>query len=788
MSRLQQFIHEIHRRSLWQVLLIYVGGAWICYEIIDTITDRLALPEWLPVLAIILFLIGLPVVLATAFVHEVAPPMVAPAEWEQLTEAEAAGIEAEAAAVHLETRRTHRFLTWRNAAATFVIVLAAWGVVAAGWLLLGPSGDVVEEEFADAAPGIAVLPFSVSGEGLDDWRESMVLLLSTAMNGVGGLRTIDTRTVLARWREQVPETGEADRATALEVTQATGARYALLGSAVAIGQEVRLSADIYDTEGGAQMGAVQVEGSPDSVLALVDRLAVQSLVVVLEQEASELQSLDLASVTTASIPALTAWLEAEALSRRGNFEAAVPAYERAVAADSTFALAFYGLGNAYGWLEGEGNDRSLEAIEQAMRWLDRLPAREAALVRATHARTQWALREAEELLQRLVRTYPDYAVAWYGLGELYYHQGLSIPVSLEDAHRCFTRAAELDPQFASYRVHIIDLAFQIDSDSAQAARLIADYKRLASADAIETRSMEFAFDLAFGDQEHRDRALASLDTLDLQILRFAPWNPPLTHPRFWPQWEAVLLAKQRRVFGQPIQRWTTPALFQGAAMGRGYLRKGLEYLDHPRASSYDRGCLPVHALIDGFPVPADRLEEAAAVLSQIDSTSEPELVYCAAFLAEAQGRWADHARALELSWDLWRREVDAGRSGGYAKADALAVEAYGLWRRGDPEAAVEKLEEVRRYQASTWVRTVLGYVLMDLERWEEAVPYFRPWWLNTYSHAHYHLARAYEGMGEYGKAAKEYAFFVEAWEDADPELQPWVEDARRALERLASDR
>jgi hypothetical protein len=48
MNRLKQFITEIHRRSLWQVLLIYVGGAWICYEIIDTITDRLALPEWLP--------------------------------------------------------------------------------------------------------------------------------------------------------------------------------------------------------------------------------------------------------------------------------------------------------------------------------------------------------------------------------------------------------------------------------------------------------------------------------------------------------------------------------------------------------------------------------------------------------------------------------------------------------------------------------------------------------------------------------------------------------------------
>ena len=66
MSSFKKFIIEIHRCSLWQVVLIYVGGAWACYEIIDTVTDRIALPTWLPVLAIILFLLGLPFVVAPA--------------------------------------------------------------------------------------------------------------------------------------------------------------------------------------------------------------------------------------------------------------------------------------------------------------------------------------------------------------------------------------------------------------------------------------------------------------------------------------------------------------------------------------------------------------------------------------------------------------------------------------------------------------------------------------------------------------------------------------------------
>jgi TolB-like protein/tetratricopeptide (TPR) repeat protein len=182
MSRLKRLIVEIHRRSLWQVLLIYVGGAWVCYEIIDTITDRLALPEWLPVLAIILFLIGLPVVLATAFVREVAPPAAAPPE------AEPHIVDAEGAAARLEARRRHRLLTWRNTGLVFVFALALWGVAAAGWLVLGG------ERAAPAGPidSLVVLPLdNLSG---DPEQEYFVAGMHDALIGelaqIGALRVI----------------------------------------------------------------------------------------------------------------------------------------------------------------------------------------------------------------------------------------------------------------------------------------------------------------------------------------------------------------------------------------------------------------------------------------------------------------------------------------------------------------------------------------------------------------------------------------------------------------------
>ena len=59
-----------------------------------------------------------------------------------------------------------------------------------------------------ALPGLAVMPFTVSGEGSDVWREGMVDLLSTNLDGVAGLRTIDPATILARLRVVRRELGE----------------------------------------------------------------------------------------------------------------------------------------------------------------------------------------------------------------------------------------------------------------------------------------------------------------------------------------------------------------------------------------------------------------------------------------------------------------------------------------------------------------------------------------------------------------------------------------------------
>ena len=70
MSRLKRLIQEIHRRSLWQVLGIYLGGAWVALQGVEALVSVLGLPDWVPGFALVLLIVGLPIVLATAFVQE----------------------------------------------------------------------------------------------------------------------------------------------------------------------------------------------------------------------------------------------------------------------------------------------------------------------------------------------------------------------------------------------------------------------------------------------------------------------------------------------------------------------------------------------------------------------------------------------------------------------------------------------------------------------------------------------------------------------------------------------
>lgn len=642
-----------------------------------------------------------------------------------------------------------------------------------------------EEALAEGAPaGIAVLPFTVNDPSLSTWREGMVDLLSVNLDGVPGLRPITSRTVLARWRDEAPDV--ADLGTSLEVARRTGARYALIGSAVAVGNEVRFSADIYDARLGELLGSAQAQGSPDSVLALVDRLALGVVRALPQGKEGVLPRVHLEGATTTSLPALKSYLEGEVLFRRGEFTAATASYERAVAADSTFALALSRLASSCGW--GISGDCA-GYIARAAAHADRLPPWAATLVQANYALTHGRM-DGIELLRQALQKHPDDPDTWYLLGETYEHNGHKVLVDgKQESERAISRAVELDPTFAPAYIHLIEHAIN-DTDRARAHALLETYNRLAP-QSEERAVLGLGFTLNFGDPQSHARARAAMDTASARTL-FSVAAQTLRRPdKLALQGEVYRMARTRAdaapwlmiiQFSNPLQRGRfieAEALLHDPDMPPAVERYGIYRLYQA-----------------GMNLPANRLEREFE-LSPADTTPDGALNHLlAGAYAADRGIWAEYEGVLgrARSQAAQRRAVGDSIAARMFDGVARALEGYALWKRGRPGDALPRLETVQRdmrRESGHWAagegalnaqaRQWLGHILVELGRPRDALVYFQ-----TFEDAfsEFESAKIYAELGESEKARESYEYALLAWRDADPELRPRIEAAREALAEL----
>jgi tetratricopeptide (TPR) repeat protein/tRNA A-37 threonylcarbamoyl transferase component Bud32 len=657
------------------------------------------------------------------------------------------------------------------------------------FLMLRRTPEPVAGE-ASAVPGdpaIAVLPFEVRGAGLEVWREGMVDLLSTNLEGAVGLRPISSRTVLARWKETAGEAESADLETALAVARSTNADYALLGHVISAGSSLRLSAEIYDLSSREVVESVVAEGSPDSVFGLVDELSIEVLETIASDPGIDQPRVDLAGTMTESLVALKHFLAGEAHFRHSDFRAAIADYEEAIAADSLFALAYQRLSLAYGWLEGPLSGGSREALNTATALAERLPPREQLLVQIRFNARANSL-DYLEPVRELTRRHPDDAEAWYQLGELYIHAGQNIPVDESDIEAMFSRAVSLQPDFAPYHEHLVDLAFY-RGDSAAAAEAIENLERASGNPARSRLSMA----LAFGDSASRRAALAALDTIPADGV--IELMVELAHPRYWPSFEAVMLGAYERSDRLSITGFTPEAfrrlglgfVSRAAGVGAGRVRDALKYLDYPEVDPAERACeaYTMHAV--GLPVPEADLERFLAATPEVPGA----WLLCTGGYAAEQGQWTEHQAAIEALTSAADGALEAGDSvtARYLEARAHVLEGYGLLSRGEPAAAIPILEAsyadasppLSRERLPRWW---LAEAYLEAGRPADAVPFLRSFWIPPVGVAWYHLGQTYERLGDPATAIAAYAEFLEAWQYADPAVRYLAEDARARIEAL----
>ncbi|MFW6079104.1 MAG: BTAD domain-containing putative transcriptional regulator [Gemmatimonadota bacterium] len=362
---------------------------------------------------------------------------------------------------------------WRRVAA--LAGLAA--VLTAGaWLALDAVGERTTASDASApetvvAPHVAVLPFAVHGSaGSDHLREGLAGLIATGLNGIGEIRSIESRALVRAVGPETPPPPEA-----AGIAQRFDAELFVLGDVVANDRRLRVTASLYERSTLSRpIAEVTVEGGRDEIFRLVDELTL-GLVRGLGGERSS-RPVGVAALTTSSLPALRAYLEGHSAARAGRYADAVEAFGRAVQADSTFALAHFGLSEAANW-EGEyGVAKSAAAA--AVRHGDRLSRLDRLHAQAWHAYQRGAGDLADRLYRTILAEDPADPHAWFQLGEVTFHWGPLLGRPPAASRTAWERVLAQEPDHAGALIHLI--------------RIAALERRLEELDTLTTRLLSLA--------------------------------------------------------------------------------------------------------------------------------------------------------------------------------------------------------------------------------------------------------------------------------------------------------
>lgn len=330
-------------------------------------------------------------------------------------------------------------------------------VIALAYLLSGLRPGANGKDEAQAAQrSIAVLAFQNMQDPADTKREA-VMAASLLTVGLGQSQVIPV-VGAQRVHDVLRQMGKADQAVtgadALDVGRRAGAAFIVTGYIYQMQPDVVLAAEIASTSDGSVLISrrVRTAGGEQGLFAAVDSLTV-ALRDGLAQAGFGIKAnpVDLAAATTRSPAAYRAYVRGLDGLYRGNMGDAARDFQSAVAADSTFALAWYQLAVATWW----NNDfpAAAEEVRTALRMGSRLAERDRGGLRALGFLVAGKYDAAIKAYEQLTQRYKQEKELFYGLGEALYHSE-GDPAAARNA---LNHAIALDSAFAVAYIHVIDL-------------------------------------------------------------------------------------------------------------------------------------------------------------------------------------------------------------------------------------------------------------------------------------------------------------------------------------------
>ncbi len=520
-----------------------------------------------------------------------------------------------------------------------------------------------------------------------------------------------------------------------EICVRTGSAAALEGSIASLGSQYVLGLKAVNCRNGETLDEEQVQAArKEDVLNALTMIASrfrsrvgESLSTIREHDTP------LEQATTSSLDALQNYSAGLSIMGPGHFRAAIPLFDRAIAIDPNFAMAYYLRGVAY---EQVGEmERSAEDSKRAFSLVDRVSETERTSITAYYYRFTGELDKEIDSWQLSARNYPRHWDPHNQLSVTYIDVG-----QFEEGLKEGLEAARLEPHVEPPWRRQMDALMCLD--------------RLPEAEAVAARVRALGID---GSRIHqRFLELAYLKDDQDSIAREIQWfsGKPEEYLSFGLQAAWLNMHGQRHEASKEYQRAAESAS-----------RQGLRYV----ADEFQEADARADALADDCRS-AHRLGRPALALAMCGETAEAEKL-----AAESSKRFPNGTlwNAVQLPEIEAMIEPAKGiellaSASPYERAEPDAVYVRGLvylhMKRG-AEAAAE-FRKIADHEGSSWGAT-----------------WVHPNWGQYYALSYLGMARGYLLADEGTQAKHAYEKFFALWNTADPNI-PVLRQARAEYAKL----
>ncbi|MGH7553169.1 MAG: serine/threonine protein kinase, partial [Longimicrobiales bacterium] len=654
---------------------------------------------------------------------------------------------------------------------------------------------------------VLVLPFTPTADDttLSRLGRDLVITLSTNLDGLGELRTVDGVTVLSR--APAPNTRDVQQ-LGLALASELGAGRVIHGALVRTGDRVRCDITVLRTADGSAEARATASAETSDVSALTDSI---TWALLRQLEPSERVPASIPTTfSTRSLPALRAFLEGEQATAENRWRQAPDYFARAFELDSTFWLAYWRYAYAMGY-RSRPMDPAITGIVREHRF--ELPERERALIEAAMGDS---LSDRLARLRSVTERYPDFWRGWFALADNLIHSAMFAGTTVAEARAAIERATSLNPVSATHWQHLFWMAMA-DYDTAGAAVAIERLSELGhdSATMLEVGLDEllmFRYLQRLATRSVPDSALA--DTMTSHLLRY---SGPLDLEVIFGEVASYTFHSGDIALAEATLRLPVPAravagayrVIPQAWAGRGAwdsamagTRRYVARVSEPAALQHAFRLAIIGEWL-GALAPGAEAEWRAALAraaTQLDSRYRDELAWLdgvGAFarsdadgIAEARRRLASGDRRVAPFLDRSLSAFQLALQGKIAEAADSMVELErqrterGAFRMGNWHPY---LTAVNRLSAAEWLmKTNRAATAAPLLRWHDSVQF--PAHLASRADAllrpiiHYRRGRVDEALGDMDAARSHYLWFLREYDRAGPSFEAYVDTARQAVE------